>query len=357
MNILIIKPSSLGDIIHGLQVAQSIKEQLPHCQIDWVVRDCFAPIVSQCEVIETVFLYHRRKGFKAFLNLIKEIRKKHYDYVLDFQGLARSGLMTLLARATNKIGRQDARECSRLAYHDIVDLPPSGKMSHAVDILLQFLPKIGLKAKLLGSLSYKLSPLDPIDPRFSLPNASNAPIVMIPNSRQAKKEWPYFQDLTMLILNNYPNLTVIWDSHIPIISPPALSNQPNFINTTGKTGIAEMITLIASSGLVIANDSGPMHLAAAMGKEIVGIFGPSAPQRFGPYPPFRMTNHLIQAPKGNLTALSADQVFQTVSNILKKQKTHHLSQSGSFKWVQGWDLNPGPSGYEPDELPSCSTLQ
>lgn len=354
MNILIIKPSSLGDIIHGLQVAQSIKEQLPNCQIDWVVRDHFAPIVTHCQTIDNTFLFYRHKGLKAFVHLIKEIRKKHYDYVLDFQGLARSGIMTLLSRGTNKLGRADAREFSRLSYHRTPPLPPSGKMSHAIDILLQFLPELGLKANLAGKLSYTLSSLSHVDPRLTA--LSPSPIIIIPNSRQSKKEWPYFHELTTLILDNFPNQTVIWDSHTESPRPPSLSRNPNFINTTGKTNIAEMITLIAASRLVIANDSGPMHLAAAMGKEIIGIFGPTLPQRFGPYPPSRTTNHLIQAPKGDLTALSANQVFQIVDKILTIKRPTSL-KSESFKWVQGWDLNPGPSGYEPDELPSCSTLQ
>lgn len=313
MNILILKPSSLGDIIHGLQVAQSIKEQIS-CNIDWVVRDRFAPIVSRCQTVDNILLFKRGTGIKSFIQLIKEIRKKHYDFCLDFQGLARTGLMTFLSRATNKIGRRDAREFANLAYHSSPPLPPSGKMSHAADILLQFLPTLGLKPELLGKLSFSLTPLTSIDARLTsnLPS----PIIIIPNSRQPKKEWPYFSELTTQILTQFPAQPIIWDSHLYSPSPPCLEHNPFFINTTGKTGIEEMISLIASAKLVIANDSGPMHLSAAMEKPTLGIFGPTPPQRFAPYPPNRNTNHLIQAPNGDLTALSAESVFQIVHEIL-----------------------------------------
>lgn len=313
MNILIIKPSSLGDIILGLQVAQSIKEQLPNCHIDWVVRDRFAPIVTQCNTIDRVFLFQRGKGLKPFIQLLKSIRETEYDYVLDFQGLARSGVMTFFAHGLQKLGRSDSRELSSLAYYQTVPLPPSGKMSHAADILLQFLPQMGLKPVLLGKLSYKTHSLTPIDPRLT-PN--NHPIVIIPTSRQPKKEWQKFAELTQKILDHYPSQTVVWDSHVTISAPEFESNS-NFINTTGKTTIEDMISLIAQARLVIANDSGPMHLAAAMEKPVLGIFGPTPAQRFGPYPLSRKTNHIIEAPDGDLSALTADAVFAAVDKILK----------------------------------------
>ena len=304
---LIIKPSSLGDIIHGLQVAQSIKEQLPTATIDWVVRDRFAPIVTNCNTVDNILIYHRKKGFGPFVELIKEIRQKHYDYVLDFQGLARTGIMTLFARATHKLGRSDARECSTLAYQKKAPLPKHGKKSHAVDILLQFLPLMGLKPTLLGELTYNV-------PKY-LPKDTH-PIVIIPNSRQGRKEWQGFAALTKLLLAHYPNETVLWDSHVKTETPAEFKDNPHFINTTGKTGVPEMISIISSARLVIANDSGPMHLAAAMKKPVLGLFGPTPPERFAPYPLDNKTNFAIQAPNNDLQELTPEDVFNKVTQIL-----------------------------------------
>src|ERR1700712_5045289 len=108
--LLIIKPSSLGDIVHGLQVAASLKAQRDDLRISWVVREIFAPIVRACESIDHIYVFERSGGAKAFLKLVRDLRKTKFDYVFDFQGLLRTGLMTSRVRAGKKIGRSDARE-------------------------------------------------------------------------------------------------------------------------------------------------------------------------------------------------------------------------------------------------------
>jgi ADP-heptose:LPS heptosyltransferase len=92
--ILVIKPSSVGDILHGLQVAQSIRDQAPDSRITWVVRDRFAPLVETCATVDEVLLFHRGRGAAAFLRLLRDIRARHYDLVLDFRQRARSAAAT-----------------------------------------------------------------------------------------------------------------------------------------------------------------------------------------------------------------------------------------------------------------------
>ena len=150
--LLIIKPSSLGDIVHALQVATSLKAQCEGLRISWVVREMFAPIVRACEAVDQVYVFERAAGAKGFLKLTKEIRKTKFDYVFDMQGLLRTGLMTSRALAKKKVGRADAREWSGMFYDEQVALPPDGKRSHAIDILLQFCPVLGAKPELRGTL-------------------------------------------------------------------------------------------------------------------------------------------------------------------------------------------------------------
>src|SRR5882724_11958915 len=132
--LLIIKPSSLGDIVNALKVATSLKAQVEGLRISWVVREIFAPIVRACEAVDHVYVFERSGGAKGFIRLMKEIRKKNFDYVFDMQGLLRTGLMTSRVRAKRKVGRSDAREMSGIFYGEKVPLPPDGKRSHAVDI-------------------------------------------------------------------------------------------------------------------------------------------------------------------------------------------------------------------------------
>src|SRR5947209_17271474 len=138
--LLIIKPSSLGDIVHGLQVATSLKEQREDLRISWVVREIFAPIVRACEAVDQVYVFERSGGAKGFIRLTKELRKTKFDYVFDMQGLLRTGLITSRALAKHKVGRSDAREWSGVFYNEKVPLPPEGERSHALEILVPFCP-------------------------------------------------------------------------------------------------------------------------------------------------------------------------------------------------------------------------
>jgi heptosyltransferase-1 len=126
IQLLIIKPSSLGDIVHGLQVAASLKEQVPDLRISWIVRDIFAPLVKSCEAVDQVFVFRRMAGTKGFFELMRDVRKLKFDWVFDFQGLLRTGLMTWRTLADHKVGRTDAREGARFFYDRQVPLPPGG---------------------------------------------------------------------------------------------------------------------------------------------------------------------------------------------------------------------------------------
>ncbi|MDR2721059.1 MAG: hypothetical protein LBB15_02105, partial [Puniceicoccales bacterium] len=120
MRILVIKPSSLGDIVHGLQVVAIMKKRIDNLQIDWVVRDCFAEAIAASGIVDQTHCFHRGAGMFAFLELLKSLRKRRYDAILDMQGLMRSGIMTFVAKSDRKIGRCDSRELAWVFYGEKV---------------------------------------------------------------------------------------------------------------------------------------------------------------------------------------------------------------------------------------------
>ena len=304
--LLIIKPSSLGDIVQALQVATSLKAQVDHLRISWVVREIFAPIVRACEAVDHVYVFERNAGAKGFMRLMKEMRKTKFDYVFDMQGLLRTGLMTSRTLATKKVGRTDAREWSGVFYNQKVPLPPDGKHSHALDILLQFCSVLDAEPKLRGTLKFR--EVDSLNLRFADARGGGKPIVMFPDSRRAEKCWGGFKQLTELILREDKNRKVVWAGsnyvHDRGAYPPA-----QFFNLTGNTSLVSLPALVKRADWVIANDSGPMHLAAALGVHVLGIFGPTDPQLFGPYPLNAPGNVVVQAPVGDLKLLSAKDVY------------------------------------------------
>ncbi len=310
--LLIIKPSSLGDIVHGLQVATSFKAQRKDLRISWVVREMFAPLVRACEAVDQVYVFERNAGTAGFLKLTKELRKTNFDMVCDFQGLLRTGLMTSRVRAKRKVGRSDAREGATLFYREKAPLPPTGRRSHAIDILLQFAPFLDVNPVLKGTLRFKET--ENLTLNFAAGRGGARPYLLFPDSRRAEKRWGGFKQFTELLLKEDKTRKVIWagSNYLPDRgSFPAAQ----FLNLTGNTSLVSLPALIKRADWVITNDSGPMHLAAAQGVQTLGIFGPTDPRLFGPYPLEAPTNFVIQAPVGDLKLLPAKDAYARFQKI------------------------------------------
>ncbi len=308
--ILIIKPSSLGDILHALQVVETIRECRGNAgvEITWLVRDIFAPLLEACSTVDRTIVYERGKGLRGIWELGQRLKRERFDLVLDMQGLARSAFWAKCARAPEKIGRGDGREFSRFFFKKLADEPANGfKNSHAVEILLQFLPKIGLPAELRGSVKFPGATLSETLEK-TLAETPGKPILLFPDSRRAEKEWPKFAELTPLLLEKFPDSQIVWVGQSNLKPLSAWENHPNFLNFMGKTRLADVIALIARARFCITNDSGPMHIAAAMNVPVLGLFGPTSPQLYGPFPLTRSINRVLCAPDGDLKKLSAETV-------------------------------------------------
>ena len=141
------------------------------------------------------------------------------------------------------------------------------------------------------------------------------PIVMFPDSRRAEKRWPGFHQLTELILREDRTRRVVWAGSNFLPDKGAFFPADRFLNLTGNTSLLSLPALVRRAEWVISNDSGPMHLAAALGVRTLGIFGPTDPRRFGPYPLTAPTNHVMQAPVGDLRLLPAKEVFARFQRI------------------------------------------
>lgn len=343
--ILIIKPSSLGDIVHGLLVAQMIRAGFPEARIDWVCRDVFAPLVAACPVVDNVLLFQRHGGPTGFLRLLRTVRGRRYSHVLDMQGLARSGLIALAARADVVVGRGDSREGAGIAYHRRVPMPTAGRDAHAVDILAGFLPLFGLPDTVTVGLPFRPTErpaasqdaprqadpsgrLEPVQPGQipdvapdGAPGVIPGPILLFPESSRPEKNWPDYAKLTRLVLDALPDTSAVWAGARAIPAPsdlwePAESSPSRFLNKTGQTALAELPALIAQARLVVGNDSGPLHLAAAMGVPTLALFGPTDPARFRPYPGDDQLNRVLRAPGGDMKALRPETVLEAVCSDL-----------------------------------------
>ncbi|MFZ5494979.1 MAG: glycosyltransferase family 9 protein [Verrucomicrobiota bacterium] len=308
---LIILTSPLRDIVHGLQVAASIKAQKPEWRISWIVRDIFSPLVRSSSAVDQVFVFQRHEGARGFLRTMREVRKREFDLVCDLQGLLRTGLMTKWARGRRKIGRPDSREGSGFFYQERVGFAAGGRQAHLLEQMLQFCTAAGAEPRLTGWLRFR--DLERLNLGFMEPRKGLRPILIFPDSGQDNKKWNGFGQLTSLLIREGGRKVVWAGSHYL----PCRESFPEgtFVNLTGNTSLTSLPALLTKADWVVSNDSGPMHLSAAMGLKTIGLFGPTDPRRFGPYPLKSPTNYAIQAPVGELTLLSAKEVYYLFKRI------------------------------------------
>ncbi len=321
--LLIIQTSPLGDIVHALRLVATLRAQQPDWRVSWIVRDLFAPLVRASSVVDQIHVFRRLGGVGGFWSLMKEVRQRKYDVVLDLQGLLRSGLMLTWARAHRKIGRSDPREWTGWLYAEKAPLPPGGKVSHAMDALLQFCPLLNAKPELAAPLQFRT--MEQLNLNFMQAHRGLPPILLFPDSRRERTKWGGFAPLTALLIRELGR-KVVWAGNKYL---PCRESLPDgsFVNLTGNTSLASLTDLINRSDWVISNDSGAMHLATALGVKTIGIFGPTDSQRYGPYPLNSPTHHVIRAPLGDLQLLSVKDVFERFRRI------EALSRGGSYQSI------------------------
>lgn len=313
--ILIIKPSSMGDIIHGLLVAESIRSQVPGVTIDWVVRREFAPLVEACTTVAHCYIFERKGGVAGFIRLIKQLRARPYDAVLDMQGLARSGLMALAARTSLTVGRFDAREGAKWCCRKRTAVPEGEPPWHAVEILAGFLPALGLEKRIEAKLGFTTLPGDGAGLLPDL-QAGQKRVIVFPESRRAEKNWGGYEALTRQLLRVPGIGQVVWCGHVAC-APAAEMPEEGFVNLTAQTGIDQLPGLLEAADCVVSNDSGPMHLAAALERPLVVLFGPTSPEQFGPYPRQENKQRVMLPSGGDLSAIDVGEVFQAVQEVLE----------------------------------------
>jgi len=296
---LIIKPSSLGDVVTTLPMVCDLKAACPAAQIDWVIHPGLADLLRGHWAINNLIAFDR-KGMaawwykpaanKLFRNLISAVRRPAYHCVIDAQGLLRSGLLAHISRAPTRIGFANAREGSRWCYTHHATLPPLPQMA------------VARMRALLATLEIDTSG----PPRYDIPIAPaaraameaqlpSAPAMLIPGARWDTKRWGiegYTAIATRLHQAGLPVVLLGSPDEKPLCDQIQQA-VPSAVNLAGRTTLAQMIAALDRARVVIANDSGPLHVAVALGKPVVALYGPTDPNFVGPY---GQLNHVIRFP-------------------------------------------------------------
>ncbi len=289
VRILVVKLSSLGDILHVLPTVHELREQLG-AEIDWAVHPEFAPLVRCFADVDEIIEIPRHHVLSNLRAPVRALRAREYDLVVDLHGLFKSGLVARLARARRRVAPSYAREGSAIFFRE-----RAGRLDrtrHAVEQAYDTLDHLGLKRP-AGPFRAALRPLGG-PPNKAIPDfpEGTRTIAFAPVSRWPSKDWPTgrFAELATILLKRDSSLRIVivgGKADIPIgnmiASAAEAADAKRIFNLCGKTSIAESLSLLSKCDLLIANDTGPVHMAAAVGTRCLVIFGPTRPDWTGPY--------------------------------------------------------------------------
>jgi lipopolysaccharide heptosyltransferase I len=276
--ILIVKLSSLGDLFHALPAVHCLKAGLD-ADVDWVTQPEYEPVVKCCTDISEVIVFPRRHWVPRAGAFLHALRAREYDLAIDLQGLLKSALVVKLARARKTIGPSFHREGAHLLYDAVAG--KCNKDRHAIEECMDVVRYLGLVE----------FPVEfPI--RFPAQESAKPGIAVIPVSRAANKNWPqeHFVQAAQHLAERTEYGIYLFGSAAdrPVcdaIEAALVSSagRARVVNLAGKTSLVEMGGWLSVMRLVVANDSGSIHMAAALGVPVVAVFGPTDPRRTGPY--------------------------------------------------------------------------
>ncbi|MDD5200488.1 MAG: glycosyltransferase family 9 protein [Terrimicrobiaceae bacterium] len=270
--ILLVKPGSLGDVVHALPVAAALHRAFPRARLAWVIDPRWEPVLAENPAVaeRIPFARERYRGVTGTLRAaqwLAGLRDRRPALAIDLQGLLRSALIVRASRAAHSIGLSDAREGATAFYEQTAAVTPR---QHAVDRYLSVLPLLGLEIPTRPE--FPLGPGEPIE--RALPNDF---ILLHPFARGPGKSLAD-ADIIGLCERLAPAPVVLAGIGV---APAALPG--NVINLANRTTLAELIGLLRLARAVVSVDSGPMHLAAAIGARLLSIHTWSDPRRVGPY--------------------------------------------------------------------------
>ena len=295
-NILIIKPSALGDIVHALPVLSSLRGRFPNAKLTWLVNKSFAPLLECVDGLDDILLFDRKgmsrwfcraADFRTLRHFRQTLKKGQFDLVLDLQGLLRSAIFAHMTGCPRRIGLSEAREFASLFYTHQVARPADSV--HILDYYFAMLREIGVETCLP-------------DCRLTAPPAATASVqqklqhnhltgkqfvVLVPGSAHAYKCWPagQFANVAEALHRQYGWPAVIVGTPSERVYADAIkaSTSSPVIDLTGQTSIPELIALFDQAAAAVSNDTGPGHIALASQTPGVILFGNTNPLRLGPY--------------------------------------------------------------------------
>ena len=349
-NILIVRPSALGDVARTVGIPTSLKAHYPNAKIHWVVNSFFTDVVRAHPAVDRVIPFNRKllnkvgrslPATRAALDFKRDLQSTTYDLAFDLQGLARSGLITYLSKAPIRIGFRNARELAHLAYNHKYTITET----HTVDQMHALLKASDIHPPLNPTKDLTLythaDDTDWLNDFLHTNNLTNHHYTCLaPTARWLCKCWPiekYAEIGKRLIEQSLTDKLIILAAPNEKDQLTTLFNRFNHWHLSDRviiptTTVGQMMALISRCNLLVCNDSAALHIGVGFDRPIATIFGPTDPAFVGPYnrpetviqpddaknPNFKFDYRAHKNDQSLISQVPIDAVWQTVQNQLRK---------------------------------------
>lgn len=335
-NILIIKLSAIGDVIHALPVASALKKDNPDAKITWIVEKPAYDLLTNNPYIDEIIIFDKKR-FKSVSGLIKygpilarQLQSRNFDLVIDLQGLFKSAAIALLSGAKKRLVYCNARELSHLVSQRVCGEYSEG---HVIDRYLDVVRYLGVN---VDKPHFEVNSTDQESGKAKAIAASaglditKPYAVLAPGTNWPNKCWPtnYFAELADKLFDTGVIPVIIGGPKDDVLYQE-IANKASVppIDLVGKTSLKELAYVIKKARVFVGGDTGPMHLAVAVNTSVVALFGPTDPERNGPYG----DSHIVirsneecagcwkrKCPKDRdcLSVINADTVFRSVQKLM-----------------------------------------
>jgi lipopolysaccharide heptosyltransferase I len=294
--LLIVRLGALGDVVHAIPVAAALRRAFPSARIDWLVSAKHREILDLVPVIDRRLVINDRgdaSGGASLLAAIRELRRSQYDVAIDLQGLIKSALLARSSGAPRVIGfssRYSRERAARLFYTEAHDPGRGGlydprETRHVVDINLGVLTRLGITAP---AREFPIEDVDSDAARSARQLTGGRYALLNPGAAWPNKRWPAARlavIATELRARHGLMSVVLWGPGEEALAAEVVAGANGAAILSAKTTIADLVALARRAALMVSGDTGPTHIAAALGTPIVGIYGPTRPVRNGPMSP------------------------------------------------------------------------
>ena len=333
MNVALVKLSSIGDVVHALPVAAALHAALPQARLTWIVERREAAVLRGHPALHEIVPVDTRNWRRArtplavaetagaLVALRRHLRAAHFDVAIDLQGLVKSGAITAATGAPLRIGFTAAhcREGLNVLFtNQRVAPPPAAR--HVVDRYLALVEPLGVRA---GAIEFALPTDAAAETRVDelLMGAGLKPrdrlVVLNPGAGRPDKRWPIerFRTLARRLADEAgASVLVTWGPNELADARAIVGTEPaGRVVLAPPTNLDELLAVLRRASVMAAADTGPLHLAAALGMRCVGLYGPTAVERNGPY---GSGHRALQSPDRTMASLCPDPVFRAVTELL-----------------------------------------